>query len=32
MIKKYICEKMDVVTIYYKMKIYFKNDLNNFKT
>jgi hypothetical protein len=32
MIKEYICEKIDVVTIYYKVQIYSKNDLNDWKT
>jgi hypothetical protein len=32
MIKEYICEKIDVVTIYCKVQTYFLNDLNNCKT
>jgi hypothetical protein len=32
MIKIYICEKVNVVTIYYKVQIYSKNDSNNCKT
>ncbi len=32
MIKKYIYENLDVVTIYYKVQIYSKNDLDNCKT
>ncbi len=32
MIKKYICENLDVVTVYYKVKIYSKNDSNSCKT
>jgi hypothetical protein len=29
---KNICEKIYVVTIYYKMQIYILNDSNNYKT
>jgi hypothetical protein len=32
MIKKYICENLNVVMIYCKMKIYSKKDSNNNKT
>ncbi len=32
MIEKYICQKIDVVIIYYKIQIYSKNDSNNCKT
>jgi hypothetical protein len=31
-IKEYICEKINVVMIYYKVQIYFLNDSNNCKT
>jgi hypothetical protein len=32
MIKEYICEKINIVTIYCKVQIYFTNDSNNCKT
>ncbi len=32
MIKEYICENLDVVTIHHKVQIYSKNDSNNCKT
>ncbi len=32
MIKEYICENLNVVTIYCKVQIYSKNDSNNYKT
>jgi len=32
MIKEYICEKINVVTIYRKVKKYILNDSNNCKT
>ncbi len=32
MIKKCICENLDVVMMYYKVEIYSKNDSNNCKT
>ncbi len=32
MIKKIICENLDVVTMYCKVQIYSKNDSNNCKT
>jgi hypothetical protein len=32
MIKKYINEKNVIVTIYYKVQIYFKNQSNDYQT
>jgi hypothetical protein len=32
MIKEYINEKSVIVTIYYKVQIYFKNHSNNYQT
>jgi len=32
MIEKYISEKIVIISIYYKKRIYFKNYSNNYKT